>query len=139
MNKLEVERLVRKVALLDNRNVNDGVIEAWYEVVGHLSAKVAELALVRARQDVNINYLEPRHVLAKSYDAVADLNREQRELDRNDESQWASVPEPKCAGHGERITRCEPCGLELYKKSQVLPADRLHTWAVDNLYEGVAQ
>jgi hypothetical protein len=137
VNKLEVERLVRKVALLDNRNVNEGVIEAWYEVVGHLSAKVADIALVKARQDANINWLEPRHVLAKSFDAVADLNREQREAERGDESGWVGQPEPKCAQHGERITRCDPCGLVLYEKSQLLPADRLHTWAVDNIYEEV--
>jgi hypothetical protein len=137
VNKLEVERLVRKVALLDNRVVNEGVIDAWFEVVGHLSAKVADIALVKARQDPNINWLEPRHVLAKSFDAVADLNREQREAERGDESEWSGHPEPKCVEHGERITRCQPCGVVLYEKSQVLPADRLHTWAVANLYQEV--
>lgn len=135
MDKLETERLVRKVALLDNRNVNDGVIDAWYEVVGHLSVKVAELALVKARQDVNINWVEPRHVLAKSFDAIAELNRLEQEALRDGEAEWSGSPEPKCAAHGLRITVCVDCSRLIHEKSGVLPADRLHTWAVDNVYE----
>jgi hypothetical protein len=37
MQKLETERLVRKLAVLDNRTVNDGVVDAWHELVGHLT------------------------------------------------------------------------------------------------------
>jgi hypothetical protein len=79
MQKLETERLVRKLAVLDNRTVNDGVVDAWHELVGHLTYTVAELALRKARQDVTINWVEPKHVLAKAHDAARELNERLRD------------------------------------------------------------
>jgi hypothetical protein len=137
MLKTETERLVRKLAVLDNRTVNDGVVDAWHELVAHLSYQVAELAVRKARQDVTINWVEPKHVLAKAHDAARELNEEARRLAREAEENGTGAPEPKCAEHGLRITTCQPCCVTIYKKSLELPADRLHSWAVGNVYEEV--
>jgi hypothetical protein len=137
MQKLDTERLVRKLAVLDNRQVNDGVVEGWHELVGHLSYQVAELALRKARQDVNINWVEPKHVLAKAHEAARELNEEATRLARQAEENGTGAPEPKCAEHGLRMTTCQPCCITIYKKSLELPADRLHSWAVGNVYEEV--
>ena len=138
MQKLDTERLVRKLAVLDNRTVNDGVVDGWHELVGHLSYQVAELALLKARQDATINWVEPKHVIAKSHDAVKELNTEAARLAREAEEAGTGAPEPKCAAHGLRITRCVDCCKIIYRKSLELPADRLHSWAVGNVYEDVA-
>jgi hypothetical protein len=138
MQKLDTERLVRKLAVLDNRTVNDGVVDGWHELVGHLSYQVAELALLKARQDATINWVEPKHVIAKSHDAVKELNTEAARLAREAEEAGTGAPEPKCAAHGVRITRCNECCLVIYNKSWTIPFDRLHLWAVANVYEDVA-
>jgi hypothetical protein len=137
MQKLDTERLVRKLAVLDNRQVNDGVVDAWHELVAHLSYQVAEVALRKARQDVNINWVEPKHVLAKAHEAARELNEEATRLARQAEENGTGAPEPKCAEHGLRITTCKDCCLTIYRKSLQLPADRLHSWAVGNVYEEV--
>jgi hypothetical protein len=137
MQKLDTERLVRKLAVLDNRQVNDGVVDGWHELVGHLSYNVAELALRKARQDVTINWVEPKHLLAKAHDAARELNQEATRLAREAEENGTGAPEPKCAEHGLRITTCRECCLVIYRKSLELPADRLHAWAVGNVYEDV--
>jgi len=133
MQKLDTERLVRKLAVLDNRQVNDGVVDTWHELVGHLSYPVAELALLKARQDVNINWVEPKHILAKSREAIAELNETDRGSDGAED--WQRAPEPKCVAHGLRITGCPPCTELIFEQSKVLPSDRLHLWAVGNVYQ----
>ena len=137
MQKLETERLVRKLAVLDNRTVNDGVVDSWHELVGYLSYQVAELALLKARQDVNINWVEPKHVIAKSHDAVKDLNTEAARLAREAEDNGVSDPQPRCSAHGLLITACVECCITIYNKSLSIPSDRLHLWAVANVYEEV--
>ena len=135
MQKLETERLVRKLAVLDNRTVNDGVVDAWHELVGHLTYRVAELAVRKARQDASINWVEPKHVLAKAHDAAKELNEQATKLARQAEDNGTGAPQPKCAEHGLRITTCKDCCLTIYFKSLELPADRLHSWAIGNGYE----
>jgi hypothetical protein len=138
MQKLDTERLVRKLAVLDNRTVNDGVVESWHELVGHLSYQVAELALLKARQDATINWVEPKHIIGKSHDAVKELNSEAARLTREAEENGASDPQPKCLAHGLLITSCAECCVTIYNKSWTMPEDRLHLWAVANVYEEVA-
>jgi hypothetical protein len=134
VNRLETERLVRKVAVLDNRNVNDAVIEAWYEVVGHVAYEVAERALVKARQDPNISYLEPKHVVAKAREAIIELNDEARQLARAAEDEGRADPEPICRDHRRRITTCADCCNRLATEAGHLSGDALNDWAVKNVY-----
>lgn len=134
MNRLETERLVRKVAVLDNRTVNDAVIDAWRDVVGHVSYEVAERALIKARQDPNIQYLEPKHVVAKAREAIIELNEEARQLARTAEDEGRADPEPICRAHNTRITACLECCRTLYRREEAYPREDLHQWALANLY-----
>lgn len=134
MNRLETERLVRKVAVLDNRTVNDAVIDAWYDVVGHVAYQVAERALIKARQDPNIQYLEPKHVVAKAREAIIELNDEARQLARTAEDEGRADPEPICRDHQARITTCRECCARLATEAGHLRGDALHAWAIENIY-----
>jgi len=134
MRKSETELLVRKVAALDNRIVTDESVDSWHEVVGHIDFTVAERALVKARQDVSINWVEPRHVVAKARDAIIELNDEAHRLAREAEDEGRADPEPICRGHHKRITTCLECCRVLARQSRQLSNDRLHEWAVANMY-----
>jgi hypothetical protein len=134
VNKTETERLVRKAAVLDNRHVNDAVIDAWYELVGHLSYDVGVRALRLARQDPAIGYLEPKHVLGKSRDAIVELNAENAKALRVDED-GRSDPEPRCRAHSQRITKCADCVTVLLRETKRLSAGDAHAWAVAHLYD----
>lgn len=137
MDKRETELLVRKLAVLDNRTVNDAVVDSWYDIVGKLSYSVAELALVKARSDVNIKWVEPKDILAKSHDAIRELNEAERAKDREDEANWVGEPEPICAEHRLRITTCKDCCRRLSVEAGHLKGDRLHAWAIANIYDEV--
>ena len=134
MIKRDTERIVRKVAVLDNRQVNEAVIDAWHEVIGHVDYLVAERALIKARQDPAINYLEPRHLVAKSRDAIIELNEEARALARQAEEEGTGDPEPICKPHRLRITSCRDCCIALSERKKAFPREDLHDWAVANLY-----
>jgi hypothetical protein len=134
VNKLETERLVRKVAVLDNRNVNEAVIDAWYEVVSHIDYTVAERALIKARQDANVQWLEPKHLVAKAREAIIELNDEARQIARDAEDEGRADPEPVCRNHRRRITTCAECCRVLAVDAGHLSGQRLHDWAVANLY-----
>lgn len=135
MNKTDTERLVRKAAVLDNRHVNDAVIEAWYELVGHLSYEVAERSLRIARQDPNIAYLEPKHVLGKSRDGIVELNTERANTAAHLDEVGPSDPEPRCRAHVKRFTSCLECCNKLFRSTQFMRASEAHAWAVENLYD----
>jgi len=134
MIKTDTERIVRKAAVLDNRQVTDAVIDAWHDVIGHVDYLVAERALVKARQDPNIVYLEPKHVIAKARDAIVELNEEARVLAREAEDEGSADPEPICRPHNSRITQCDDCCHTLSERGKAFPRENLHEWAVANLY-----
>lgn len=134
MNRRDTERIVRKVAVLDNRQVDDTVIDAWHEIIRHIDYTVAERALLKARQDANINWLEPKHVVAKARDAIIELNDEAHKLAREAEEEGRADPEPICRDHRQRITSCKACCARLAREAGGLRGDRLHAWAVENIY-----
>lgn len=134
MRKSETEIILRKVAALDNRIVTEETVDTWHDVVGHIDYTVAERALIKARQDVNVNWLEPRHLVAKARDAIIELNDEARELAREAEDEGRADPEPICRDHRKRITSCLECCRVLARQSRHLNRDRLHEWAVANMY-----
>lgn len=134
MGKSETELIVRKIAALDNRIVTEETVESWHDIIGHMDYTVAERALVKARQDVNVNWLEPRHLVAKAREAIMELNEEARELAREAEAEGRVDPEPICRAHRRRITTCKECCARLATDARHLSGDRLHSWAVANLY-----
>lgn len=134
MNKRDTEYLLTKISAVDNRIVTEQTIDSWHDVIGHMAYDVAELALVKARQDPQVNWLEPRHVVAKGRDAVMELNERARALAREAEETGKADPEPVCEAHRRRITSCLECCRRLSREAGHLSGDRLHAWAVANVY-----
>lgn len=61
MNGLEMKRLLAKISLGDNRQVDQLVIDDWFETIGHLTYKDAHGAVVTHRQQ-STEYLTPAHI-----------------------------------------------------------------------------
>jgi hypothetical protein len=79
MQKQETQRLVLKVCAVDGRQPTEQTFIAWHELIGHLSAEVASMALQMAMSDERVNKVEPRHVLARVPDATGKLNAQLRD------------------------------------------------------------
>jgi len=137
MNKSEVKLLLADVAAIDNRRVTEETVVAWHAVLGHLSLPVAQKALVMARQDEKVDYLEPRHIVSRARDARMAIDRGPEA--RAEEAKWRSEPEPICVTHNLRITKCQPCVALLVKHTEDMGIDARHRWAMTNIgYKEVA-
>lgn len=131
MNKAEVKLLLADVAAIDNRRVSEETVNAWSGVLGHLSLPVAQRALVLARQDEKVDYLEPRHIIAKAREARMAIDRSA--ADKLEEASWRSDPEPICVTHNSRITRCDTCCALLDKHTRSMSIEARHRWAMENI------
>ena len=137
MNKSEVKLLLADVAAIDNRRVTEETVVAWHAVLGHLSLPVAQKALVMARQDEKVEYLEPRHIVSRARDARMAIDRGPEA--RAEEAKWRSEPEPICVPHNLGITKCQPCVALLVKHTDGMSIDARHRWAMTNIgYKEVA-
>lgn len=61
MNAFEMKRLLAKISLGDNRQVDQLVIDDWLETIGHLTYQDAYAAVVAHRRD-STAYLMPGHI-----------------------------------------------------------------------------
>jgi hypothetical protein len=131
MNKAEVKLLLADVAAIDNRRVSEETVNAWSGVLGHLSLPVAQRALIMARQDEKVDYLEPRHIVGRARDARMALDRSA--APGFGEESWRSDPEPVCISHESRITKCDECCALLAKQTDGMSIDARHRWAMQNI------
>ena len=132
MNKAEVKLLLADVAAIDNRRVTDETVTAWHAVLGHLTLPVAQKALILARQDEKVEYLEPRHIVARGRDARMAMDAESRSRSK-EEASWRSDPEPVCLPHDIRITKCESCIALLVKHTAGMTNDQRHRWSNEHI------
>lgn len=61
MNAFEMKRLLAKISLGDNRQVDQLVIDDWLETIGHLTYQDAYTAVVVHRRE-STEYLMPGHI-----------------------------------------------------------------------------
>lgn len=80
MQPSQTSSLLAELAAVDNREVTPLTVEAWHSVIGHLEYHVARRALVKARQNQAIQYVEPKHILASVAAVHADDDRERRRV-----------------------------------------------------------
>lgn len=66
MNAFEMKRLLAKISLGDNRQVDQLVIDDWMETIGHLNYQDAYAAVVTHRRD-STEYLMPGHITRSVY------------------------------------------------------------------------
>jgi hypothetical protein len=131
MNKAEVKLLLADVAAIDNRRVSEETVTAWTAVVGHLSLPVAQKALVMARQDEKVDYLEPKHIVSRARDARMAIDR--GPVARSEEAKWRAEPEPVCVPHDTGITKCQPCIALLVKHTDGMSNDQRHRWSNEHI------
>jgi hypothetical protein len=131
MNKSEIKLLLADVAAIDNRRVTEETVNAWSGVLGHLSLPVAQRALIMARQDEKVDYLEPRHIISRARDARMAIDRSVE--DRSEEASWRSDPEPICVTHNSRITKCDKCCALLAQHTESMSIEARHRWAMQNI------
>lgn len=134
MERNQTEAIVRQLAILDNRHVTENVIDSWHKLVGHLSFEVADRALQKAMQDPAIDWVAPKHVLAKSRDAIAELNAELSKP-AVEEYEVTGDPMPTCI-HGERLLDCSDCCRRLSEEGPRGNRDALNAWAAANVLAG---
>ena len=111
MNLNETKRLLKEVAVIDNRKLSEEVAEAWQAILGFMEFEIATEALHLARRDASINWLEPRHLVAWGKEASHRRAREQRSTPRADYS--AGPTQPRCGAHSVPIMHCRPCCKKL--------------------------
>jgi len=147
MNLNETKMLLKEIAAVDNRKLDESLALAWQAIVGHLELPTARAALILARQDATINYLEPRHIVSWSKEA-----RHRATKNTNDEPTPANIaPEPTCI-HQIKVMSCTDCCRALAKKADewrmfespckdneftdfmFKSQKELHTWAKENVY-----
>ena len=134
MTLSEMRDLLEQVAAIDNRKVTPEHVKAWHDVCGKITFTVAERALILARRDATVQYLEPRHVMAKVAVAAAELNDEERKKDTNAEQGWKREPIPVCKAHDLPITKCQDCVTYMNRETKNMYGTQQHQWAVRNLY-----
>lgn len=108
MNKIELKQLLDLVSAVDGRNITAMTIEAWHPVVASISLTDGKEALVLARADASIGWVEPKHIVAK-YKIIAEKRAVAKEHER-----WATEVKPdsiRCPDckHGVQIVKCAAC------------------------------
>lgn len=147
MNLNETKAILKDIALLDNRKLDEAIALAWHSVIGHMNYDVAKQALILARQDATIAYLEPKHIVAWGKEASHRLHR-----DSAPEEPTVGTPEPICKAHNLTINQCKACTSAITAKAVEWRmfdtptkannfedrmwsySKRLHTWAIENIY-----
>jgi hypothetical protein len=118
MEAVDTASILEFLSLTDNRKISEDKILAWHQLIGHLEFDVAREAAHLAKQDDRIDWVEPKHILAKARVVTDRLETEARRLKQltRPEPTFGS-PIPLCQ-HGERVVFCQPCCVELAKKKR---------------------
>lgn len=107
MLKPECAKLLKEVAAIDNRKIDQEVLDAWFAVIGYLPYEVALNALHMARKDDRVTWLEPKHIISWSREARDKIERlEGRDTPKESDGEFVAAP---ICPHGETIAMCLPC------------------------------
>jgi len=112
LNLKETEILLREMFAIDGRKIDADKIAAWKQSLGSIPLDVAQTALRQCRQDERINFVEPKHIVGKAKEAVAELNRQEEQEQRQNEPQKDTSPPPTCI-HKKTLVECDICCKKL--------------------------
>jgi hypothetical protein len=129
----ETREIVQRVCVVESRPFAKDTVGAWHDLIGNMDFEVANRATTMALSDHNVHQVLPKHVLAKKQAAIVELNEMLRKSGM-DESEWRSDPEPICKTHNLPVTDCRACCDVLHFQVGHLRGEKLHSWAVANLY-----
>lgn len=78
MKLSETSTLLELVRAVDQREVDEAVVFAWHDVIGHLDYELARLALRDARANPDIQRVEPKHILTHAAIVKRRMDRQER-------------------------------------------------------------
>ena len=130
MNLNETKAILKEIALIDNRKLDEAVAMAWHSVIGFMPFDIAREALKLAQQDPNVKYLEPRHLAGWAREAAFRLDRQKPKAPEK----MTGDPQPICSEHDLGILSCDPCCDKIYRYNQKFGHENLHAWAKENIY-----
>lgn len=90
----ETKDILARVSAVDGRELSEVTAQGWHDLLSDLSHTVAVRALMMAQKDHNIQWVQPKHILAKVPNATAELNREAQQEKTHREDEWVSCPKP---------------------------------------------
>jgi hypothetical protein len=147
MNLNETKMLLKEIAVVDNRKLDEALALAWHAIINHLDFETAKESLVLARRDATINYLEPRHIVAWAKEAKHRSTR--NAVDQP--TDFETALEPLCI-HSIKVMSCNACCRALAEKADewrmfetaspengftdfmFKSQSKLHAWAKENVY-----
>lgn len=120
MQKTELKELMDYISAIDNREVTQDKMRAWYDILGYLPFDVAKESVVLAQRDPAIKYVEPRHIIAFAArvkdSRLADERRQQAGVEKPTHT-FSRMP--KCK-HGIGLLTCDPCCRDAAKSAGLI-------------------
>ncbi len=118
MEIIETAQILEFLSFTDNRKITEDGIKAWHGLIGHLSFDTARTAAHMAKQDDKIDWVEPKHIIAKARLVVDRMDTDvRRERAIEEKPKFQGSPMPICE-HGKGLLHCDPCCLAIYKKTR---------------------
>ena len=104
MTEQECAKVLAKIQLVDNRQVDRLTLAEWFDIVGHLDFQAA-IAAVRVHRQTSTEYLQPGHIvrIVEGFAAVRERERTQRMLEDTRVARARGVPMP--ADYREQVKR----------------------------------
>jgi len=109
MTPEQTKQIVDFISATKNTVPTDKTYGAWHIIISELDFEQARQAAIRAVKDPSINFIEPKHILAKASVLVEEAKTEERRQRAMQELEPVqSTPMPKCK-HGKGLLYCDPC------------------------------
>lgn len=107
MTEAECAKVLAKIQLIDNRQVDRLNLAEWFDSIGHLDFQAA-IAAVRVHRQTSTDYLQPGHIvrIVEGFAAVRERDRTRRMIEATRAARARGVPMP--ADYREQVKR----GLE---------------------------
>jgi hypothetical protein len=109
MNLAETTEILDYLSAIDGRIVTAEKVKAWNDVIGYLDFQTAKESAVMAYRQDNIQFVEPKHIIAFSLKI-----KEQRKTEENRQRAITEFQEQKpnpmpICHHNKGILYCDPC------------------------------
>lgn len=109
MTPQETQQIVDFIYAAKDGKPTERTFAAWHLVIGNYQFDVMREAAVMALADPDINYLEPKHLVAKAGKIRDRIEADKRrELALAPSTDYSGVAMPKCE-HGIGKLYCAPC------------------------------
>ena len=139
MTRDEVAKILTAIAAIDNRTITEATVAMWGEVLSEVRPNEKPYTYDEAWSAVpkwfaqNDGFMSPRALIAQMKKAREDLALEKHNAEIHDD-EGEGEPQPICKTHNLNILDCYDCCQVLSAEVGYMHGDRLHNWAIANLY-----